>query len=76
MGVQEIPICMGNKIQGLNITCQVWLPVVNTTQNFYNKLHMLQASGFRGQEINAASSITYHSVRCEQGIWQGKWATM
>lgn len=55
--VQKIPICMGNRTQCLNITSQVWLTIVNTTQNYHNKFYMLQTSGFKGQEINVTSSI-------------------
>lgn len=40
--------------------------IVNTTQNFQNKVYMLQASHFRGQEINAISSITL--LFCEMWV--------
>lgn len=56
MRVQGTPIRMGNRIQCLNIAYQVWFSIVNTTQDF-NKFYMLHASVFRGQEINATSSI-------------------
>lgn len=38
---------MGNGTQCLNTTFQVWLPIVNTTQDFHNKFCMLYASGFK-----------------------------
>lgn len=64
MGVQGIAICMGNGIQCLNITFQVWLPVVNTSQD-HHKCYMLHACSFRGQEINTTSSISLLPVRFE-----------
>lgn len=53
VGVQEIPICMGNGIQCLKITFQLWLSVANTTQDFHSKFYMLYSSAFIGKEINA-----------------------
>lgn len=57
--VQAIPMCMGNGTHCLNITFQIWLSIVNhnTNQDFHNTLCMLYASGFRGQETDATSSI-------------------
>lgn len=57
VGAQGISVCVGNGIQCLHRTFQVWLSIVNTTQDYNIKFYMLHASGFRGQEINAASSI-------------------
>ena len=54
---EGISIYMGNETQCLNITYQVWLSIVSATQDYHNKFYMLQASGFKGQEINDTSSI-------------------
>lgn len=57
VGVQGMSICMGSGTQCLNITSQVWLSMVNTTQDYHNIWYILHAFGFKGQEINATSSI-------------------
>lgn len=43
--------------QSLNVTFQMWLSRVNATQDFHNKFYMPHASGFKGREFNATSSI-------------------
>lgn len=48
------------------IQCINKLSSGDTTQNFQNKVYMLQASHFRGQEINAISSITL--LFCEMWV--------
>lgn len=57
IGAQGIPICMGSGIQCLNITSPVWLSIVNTTQDYRDKFHMLHTSGSKGQKINVTDSI-------------------
>lgn len=37
VGVQGIPIYMGNETQCINIIFQIWLFIVYTTWDFYNK---------------------------------------
>lgn len=66
VGVRGNPFCVGNGIQCLNITSQVWLPIDKTTQDYLNKFYMLQASGFKGQENNAISSINL--LFCEMWV--------
>lgn len=43
---------MGNETQCLKTTFQVWLSIVNTTQDYCIKFYMLHASGFKGQEFH------------------------
>lgn len=62
----QIPICMGNGFQCLNITFQGWLSIVNTTQDYHNQFYIFHASGFEGQEINVTSSI--HLPFCEMKV--------
>lgn len=57
VGVQGIPICTWNGAQSLRITSQALLSAVNTTRDYPRKSYMLQASGGKGLEISAISSI-------------------
>lgn len=57
VGIQGIPTSMGDGIHCLNITFQICLSIVHTTQNFHNKIYMLHVFHFRGQETNSTSSI-------------------
>lgn len=57
VGVQGIPICMGNGVLCLEITFQVWLSMINTTQNYLIKFYMLHAPGLKGRGIRDTSAI-------------------
>lgn len=57
---------MGSRTQCLKITSQVWLSIANTIQDCCNKFFMFQASSFKGQEINATSSISLPF--CKMGV--------
>ena len=43
MGLQGIPIFMGNGAQCLHITSWVWISTVNTLQDYHNMFYMLHA---------------------------------
>lgn len=55
---------MVNGTNCLYLTFQIQLSIDNISQDFHNKFYILQASAFRGQEINSTSFIKLPFLRC------------